>query len=624
MTVVPRLFTPTVAAVVAAPVAAELLPLRARLAKTLLLALMPLLLVLLLLLLLLLARIAFARASGLARPILRMLHRAILILALLIVAAWTTAAASALACYGSAPVRSRRGPRLAPVTHRRFVSRCSRLAFGLTPGPKHGLSPAAGGMAARSIATHAVRFFDALCAFFQRTLRALRGAYHARMSAVVITPPVKLLDLHLQVPLSKSHALRALVLAAQCESAELEVGASLPTDVTVLLRALTALGAQMQQHGDILRVVRPVDRAATAPVSLDAGEGGAPARFLLALAAGLRRPVTISGCGRLPTRPFAPLVKALRTLGAHVDGDDGLPLTVCGPASGGAVRLDASASSQFVSALLLAAPLYPHGVAIEIIGTLNSQPYVQLTRSVLAEFGIAMHDAAAPELARDSLLAAPPTHWCPSDGARFSLGPMQRCARTECWRGEGDWSGAAVLFAAAALTGGRVRVDGLRLDSEQPDAAVAGILRGLGCTLESGPTWVAVSGIAQCGLELDLRHTPDLAPPLVALAAYRPFVSRFTGLGALRHKESDRIAGLQGLLTAVGVPCTVDGDSMTVRGVAASSASALVPDLRVQGDHRLAMAAALLGLARKVRIDDAKCVAKSFPNFFGQWPGAHS
>ncbi|MSR75887.1 MAG: 3-phosphoshikimate 1-carboxyvinyltransferase [Planctomycetes bacterium] len=414
------------------------------------------------------------------------------------------------------------------------------------------------------------------------------------MGAVIVSPPQQFLNLALHAPVSKSHALRGLVLAATSAGAELQVGEALPTDVLVMVDALRVLGAHIEHSAGMLNVTRPVDVAISEPVTLDAGEGGAPARFLLALAAGLRRPVTITGHGRLPQRPFAALIHALRALGACVDGEDGLPLTVRGPALGGAVRLDASASSQFISALLLAAPLYSRGVTVQIAGPCGSQPYVSLTCGVMREFGL---DVGVR-----------------SDAWHVAAGQRPRGG---VWRCESDWSGAAVLLSAAALTGGRVHVSGVSAASLQPDAAICGILEAAGCFVQHDVQGVTCSGAMQRGLDLDLRHTPDLAPPLAALAAGRPYSSRLSGLGALRHKESDRLEGLRAMLQAVDVPCHIASDALLIQG-------GMVPGprvpLEVQRDHRLAMAAALFGLAREVAIDDAGCVQKSFPDFFHQWP----
>jgi 3-phosphoshikimate 1-carboxyvinyltransferase len=360
-----------------------------------------------------------------------------------------------------------------------------------------------------------------------------------------------------------------------------------------MVGALTALGVRFEERSDSLHVLDGLDRCASSPLSLDAGEGAAPARFLLALAAGLCRPVTVSGHGRLPKRPFAALSRALVDLGVQVRGGPGLPLTVTGPASLGRVAISTDESTQFLSGLMLAGPLLG-GLEVHLPSGWTWRGYPALTRQVMAEFGVEVEDPC--RIGRNAAYA--PTHYA-----------------VEC-----DWSGGAVLLAAGAILGRGVVVPALNFDSAQPDAAVAALFASMGYSVTPFSGGVRVEGRAMQGLHADLTETPDLAAVLIPLAAMLPFESRFAGLGKLRLKESDRLMALTQMIAEYGAYASLEAEALTVRGVEEPASGLL--KIKTHGDHRMAMAGALLGLARSVEIDDARCITKSFPRFFQQWPGA--
>jgi 3-phosphoshikimate 1-carboxyvinyltransferase len=366
-----------------------------------------------------------------------------------------------------------------------------------------------------------------------------------------------------------------------------------PDDVVLMVSALTALGVRFEERNDTLHVLDGLDRSATSPISLDAGEGAAPARFLLALAAGLSRPVTVSGHGRLPQRPFAALSKALADLGVQVRGGPGLPLTVTGPTSSGRVAISTDESTQFLSGLMLAGPLLG-GLEVLLPSGWTWRGYAALTRQVMAAFGVDVEDPC--RMGRGAAYA--PTHYAV----------------------ESDWSGGAVLLAAGAILGRDVVVPALNLGSAQPDAAVADLLTSMGYSVTPWDGGVRLEGKAMQGIHADLTDTPDLAAVLIPLAAMLPFESRLAGLGKLRLKESDRLDALTQMIAEYGAYASLEDEALTVRGIEEPASGLL--KIRTHGDHRMAMAGALLGLRRPVEIDDATCVTKSFPKFFHQWPGA--
>lgn len=413
------------------------------------------------------------------------------------------------------------------------------------------------------------------------------------MRHVLVQPPASVPRLRLLAPPSKSVALRAVLAASLAGQGEIVLERPWPEDLSFMLAALVKLGVQFEETPSGLCVTSGLLAHEERAVAVDAGEGAAPARFLLALAAGLCRPVTVEGRGRLPFRPFAELIRALRELGAEVQGGPGLPLTVKGPVQTHRVHVRTDESSQFLSGLLLAAPLFG-GLDVVLAPGAKLPGYVDLTRAVMGEYGVAILDPCRVE--------AP---------ARY----LQRSFEVES-----DWSGAAFLLAAGAVLGCEVMVPRLRATSRQPDRAIVTFLEAMGCVCEQTAEGFSIKGAASHGLDADLSETPDLAPVLLPLAATLPMPSRFRGLKKLRFKESDRLAVLTQMIAAHGSMIEQDGDTVVVRGPEKLPSGLLV--VAAHGDHRMAMAGALLGLARPVQIDDAGCVSKSFPLFFSQWPGA--
>ena len=369
-----------------------------------------------------------------------------------------------------------------------------------------------------------------------------------------------------------------------------------PDDVLFFVRALEALGVPLTALDDGVSIDGAMPRGGD-PVTVNAGDGAAPARFLLALGALAERPVSVTGGGRLSVRPMAPLLRALESLGATVDGGPGLPATVHGPLRGGReLTVDGSVSSQFLSALLLIAPAIDGEVDFRTTHAQVSRPYLDLTRAVMAESGVVVGE--------DLVVVG---------GAAYQ--PADVCV-------ESDWSGATVLLAAAPFLGRAVCVPRLNPNSRQPDRLFVEHLSGLGLDVSSRDTdGVRVAGTVTRGGTFDLADCPDAAPALAAVGALGCEPVRIVGAAHLRHKESDRIAVLVDMLRASGVSAEAFDDGLQVVGPLSAATGDPVA-LTVRADHRMAMAGALLGLRRSVLIDDAHCVAKSFPGFFEQWPGA--
>ncbi len=305
------------------------------------------------------------------------------------------------------------------------------------------------------------------------------------------------------------------------------------------------------------------------------------------------------GSARLRERPFAPLFRALEALGADLSfSNDRLPVEVEGTdLKGGEVSIRPEVSSQFVSSLLLAAPLMRRGIDLEVLGPLPSAPYLDLTMDVLRAFGA---EVSATEDRR---------RW------RVSPEPM----RPTTYEVEGDWSAAAFFLAAVAITGGSIDVGPLGAGSLQGDREVVPILVEAGLEVEWTGNRLVALGPVTAPLNADVEHCPDLFPALVAVAACAPPGSRFTGLDHLAHKESDRLTVMIENLGRLGAAFSFDGPNLLVRERLHTSHVA-PRDVTAAGDHRIAMAMAVTALgAGPLHLDDGDCVSKSYPGFWVDW-----
>ena len=365
-------------------------------------------------------------------------------------------------------------------------------------------------------------------------------------------------------------------------------------DTRLLARALATLGWPLEWDEEIT----VGSRRPAGPVTVNLGNSGTGSRLLLGLVASLPGRVRIDGSSRLRERPMAPLIAALRALGAAVESGDGhLPIEVeGGPLAGGPVRIRPGSSSQFVSALLLAGPLMANGLQLEVEGPLPSRPYLDLTVDVLAAFGAAVE----------------------SDGAAWwHVGPGGLAPTT--FVVEGDWSAAAFAAAATAVAGGSVTIAPVTGASRQGDRAVCGLLEQAGVSVAIDGDRVKISGRAIRAFEADLADTPDLFPAIAVVAAVAPPGSTLRGLDNLRHKESDRLAVMVDNLRRLGSELDVTGERLRVLRPIARSGSASVA-VTAAADHRVAMAMAVAALAAgPLDLDDDACVAKSFPGFWDMW-----
>ena len=429
------------------------------------------------------------------------------------------------------------------------------------------------------------------------------------MADYIVVPPAREVRGTVAAPPSKSATNRALVLAALSETA-VEIENPLESeDTRALVRCLAAMGATIAPSPAGLRVRGPLAGPSDSEVTLDAGESGTAARFLAALAAAAPGRFLLTGSRRLRERPIGELVRALRSRGARIEyaGEpERLPLAIGGGGlRTGRVTVDASRSSQFLSALLLAAPALPGGLEVSSESGVASAPYVATTLECVRAFG---HDVTGtpPAFSSGGSKGGP---------IRVTRGrdPVAR------YRVPGDYSSAIPLLACAGLAGGSVTVTGLDWPSGDADAGAIPVLERMGLEIEASAGAITARGRRGALQPVTVAATdfPDAVPALAALAARAPGRSRFEGIAHLRLKESDRIEAVASLLNASGARAEAGADSLSVEGATGPPAAGPARKLPTFGDHRIVMAAALLSLAVPgLLIENPACVAKSYPRFF--------
>ncbi len=404
------------------------------------------------------------------------------------------------------------------------------------------------------------------------------------------------------VPGSKSHTNRALICAGLAAGQSTLSRVLFADDTEAMMGALSRLGVGLDADAST-GVVRLgggpaqdlVARTADTPLTIDVRQSGTTGRFLLPLLAAIDGRFLLDGHAQLQARPVGPQLDALRSMEAAIDGEQ-MPLLIDGRRlTGGEVSVSADVSSQFLSGLLLAAPIFAGPTTVTVDGPMVSRPYVDLTIATMAQFGV---EVEAEVDART-----------PAASYRVPGGPYQ-AADLEL---EPDASGASYFFAAAAVTGGRVRVDGLGADTIQGDLGFVHLLARMGAEVEVGPTWTEVRGSGRLdGIEVDMADVSDTAQTLAVVATFASSPTTIDGVGFIRHKETDRLGATVAELTRRGIQATETDDRMIIEpGVPEPGV------VRTYDDHRMAMSFALLGLVHPgIEIENPGCVAKTFPDFF--------
>jgi 3-phosphoshikimate 1-carboxyvinyltransferase len=401
-----------------------------------------------------------------------------------------------------------------------------------------------------------------------------------------------------RLPGSKSISNRVLLLAALADG-ETEVRDLLASDDTErMLEALQALGVGVTHlGGENWKIVGcagafPVKRA-----ELFLGNAGTAFRPLTAALALAGGDYVLKGVARMHERPIGDLVDGLRQLGADVTylGKDGYPPLQLKPATirpGGVVSVRGDVSSQFLTGLLMALPLTGETVAVDVVGELISKPYIEITLATMARFGVVVE--------RDG--------W-----QRFTVKAGSRYVSPGTVYVEGDASSASYFLALGAIGGGPVRVEGVGADSIQGDVKFAEALAQMGAIIETGPNWMAARA-PQGGLlavDLDCNHIPDAAMTLATAALFAKGTTTLRNIASWRVKETDRIAAMATELRKLGAEVEEGADYIRI-----TPAPVRPADIDTYDDHRMAMCFSLAAFATPLRINDPKCVGKTFPDYF--------
>lgn len=407
------------------------------------------------------------------------------------------------------------------------------------------------------------------------------------------TQPLKAV---ISVPGSKSIANRALICAALADGTTTLSNLASGDDTAAMIDCLRALHIDIKVEDTTATITGSAGRP-HGGVELNARLAGTTSRFMTALAALSAVPSLITGDAPLRHRPMKPLHDALTQLGAHVksvDQSGHLPVWVSGDAlDGGTVSIPGDISSQYVSALMMIGPYLPEGIRLQLTSPLVSRPYVAITASVMSSFG------ATGIAIGDHTIGVEPSAYTATSYAI-----------------EADASSASYPLAAVAIAGGSVKVLGVGRPALQGDAAFVDVLEAMGCTTRTTEDSLEVksSGLLH-GIEINMADLSDLVPTLAVVAVFADSPTRITGVGFIRHKESDRIGDLVNGLKKIGSDAVEEDDGILIRPVNFDQLHGA--ELSTHDDHRLAMAWSLLALrVSGISIDEPAVVSKSWPEWW--------
>lgn len=397
-----------------------------------------------------------------------------------------------------------------------------------------------------------------------------------------------------EVPASKSQTIRAFLIAAAAEGTSIIRHPLISSDTLSCIEAVKAFGTEVRFSNDCREAeVISHGLSAASPATVDAGNSGTTTYLLLPIAASLGVPVTITGDEQMRRRPTLPLSEAIRAMGAEAHDTDGKPpVTVKGPLRGGHVSIECR-TSQYLSGLLLAAPLAEDSTIIDC-PILYEKPYVSLTLG-----------------------------WLDRQGIRYTISEDYMHSEVEGGQSyrpfdeyiNGDFSSASFFFVAAAISGTSITVRGLDRNDPQGDKAILDILEKMGCTIAWNGNSVTVTGPDKLsGGTFDLNAIPDTLPVLAVAAAAAHGTVKLTNVPQARIKETDRISCMRENLGRLGVDAEEEPDGLIIHGTGSFSGGSVLG----YGDHRIIMAMAVASAAADsaIEIDDEKAAAVTFPSFF--------
>ncbi len=426
------------------------------------------------------------------------------------------------------------------------------------------------------------------------------------MTDTIEIQPTGPLHATVRPPGSKSITNRALVCAALAEGRSVLDGVLDSEDTRVMISALQQLGLDVRHDTDgrSIEITGCGGRPTVAEADLYVANSGTTVRFLTAMVAAGQGTFRLDGTPRMRERPIRPLLEALSQLGVDaVSVND----TNCPPVvvrteglPGGRATIAGDISSQYLSGLLMAAPVARDPIEIVVSGELVSKPYIEMTLAVMRSFGVSVE---SKELSNFKINAP-----CPYQACEYSIEP--------------DASAASYFFAAAAVTGGRITVEGLSRDSLQGDVKFCDCLQQMGCRVEYGPDSITVEGGPLRGMEVDMNAISDTVQTLSAVALFAEGPTLIHNVAHIRHKETDRISALATELRKFGAKIEEGPDRLKITPPALCGSTFTSAEIDTYDDHRMAMSLAVVGLVQPgVIIRDPQCTGKTYPEFFEDLAG---
>ncbi len=417
--------------------------------------------------------------------------------------------------------------------------------------------------------------------------------------------PLDNIDTGIKIPGSKSYSNRALVVAALAKGETTLENLLDCEDTQVMIEALKKMGIQVEKQKKAI-VINPIEKLRYDGEIFVAG-AGTTTRFLTALCVLGVGKIKLHGIERMHQRPIEDLVEALKPIidgnieaeTVNAQGKKCPPVLIDSKAlKGGKTSLKGNTSSQYLSALLMVSPRAESNVEIEILGELTSKPYVDITLDVMKQFGVEVDN---------------------QDYKKFVVKTGQNY-QGRSYRVESDASSMSYFLAAAAITGGKIKIDGANSKSVQGDIHFIDVLEMMGCKIEKGEDFLEIQGPEKLkAIEVDLNNMPDTAQTLAVLAAVADGTTKITGIATLKVKETDRIKALETELGKVGIKAEAGTDSLIIHGGQPSGTT-----IATYNDHRMAMSFSVLGLkVSGIKIENPECVSKSFPNFFEKLEGLY-
>jgi 3-phosphoshikimate 1-carboxyvinyltransferase len=401
-------------------------------------------------------------------------------------------------------------------------------------------------------------------------------------------------DITVQVPGSKSFTHRTLIAAALSDGECRVLDPLRSQDTLLTMAALQQMGIRIEDRKERIIVHGGGGRFSPVAGPIDFGNSGTSMRLFGGLVVLGQGAYTLTGTRRMCERPMHALLESLTRMGipARSRSGNGCPPVIIegGYRQGGKTAIDCSVSSQYLSALLLIAPCLKRGLTIEVSRGPVSKPYIDMTIDIMNTFGI--------HLQRDGY-------------TRFEV-PGGQTYRAGTYPVEPDGSNAGYFWAAAAISGSRVKVLNITTASRQGDIGLAEIFGRMGCTVDHSPDGIAVTGGKLRAVEVDMGHMPDVVPTLAVVAAFARGTTKIRNVSHLRAKECDRLAAVSNELAKMGIETRVDEDDLEIVGGAPHGA-----EIETYDDHRIAMSFAVAGLrVSGMGIIDPDCVAKSFPTYW--------